>query len=355
MIKYIGSKRLFVPLLVDIASQIRPSGTVIDLFSGTSRVGKGLKQAGFRVLSNDINTYATTLARCYVESDQQDHGDALEAQIAHLNRLPGKAGYFTRTFCEEGRFFQPKNGQRVDAIRDWIEAADLTPETRAILLVSLMEAADRVDSTTGVQMAYLKQWAPRAHKDLVLRVPDLLPRAPSGKGKAHCMDATTAARTLSGHIAYLDPPYNQHKYVGNYHVWETLVRWDAPEAYGVARKRLDCKARKSAFNSKPRIREAMEDVVSHLDVESLVVSFNNEGYLSRSDLVELLSKRGEVVVIERPHKRYVGAQIGVFNPAGDRVGNVSHLKNKEFVFVVCKDPTAVQRRFQTANADAIVD
>ena len=36
-----------------------------------------------------------------------------------------------------------------------------------MLIVSLMEAADRVDSTTGVQMAFLKQWAARSYNDLV--------------------------------------------------------------------------------------------------------------------------------------------------------------------------------------------
>ena len=45
---------------------------------------------------------------------------------------------------------------------------------RPILLTSLMLAADRVDSTTGLQMAYLKQWAPRSHQPLELRVPELL-------------------------------------------------------------------------------------------------------------------------------------------------------------------------------------
>lgn len=59
-------------------------------------------------------------------------------------------------------FFHPKNGERIDAIREAIAAKNLDPELEAILLTSLMEAADRVDFTTGVQMAYLKRWAPRA-------------------------------------------------------------------------------------------------------------------------------------------------------------------------------------------------
>ena len=36
-----------------------------------------------------------------------------------------------------------------------------------------MEAADRVDSTCGIQMAYLKKWAGRSFNDLELRMPSL--------------------------------------------------------------------------------------------------------------------------------------------------------------------------------------
>jgi hypothetical protein len=65
---------------------------------------------------------------------------------------------------------------RADFMRDAIAARALPPELEAIALTSLLEAADRVDSTTGVQMAYLKQWAPRAFNDLELRMPAVLPR-----------------------------------------------------------------------------------------------------------------------------------------------------------------------------------
>ena len=119
-------------------------------------------------------------------------------------------------------------------------------DLKAILLVSLMEAADRVDSTTGVQMAYLKAWAPRAANDLELRLPAILP----GPGEAHELDAEQAAGNWETDVVYLDPPYNQHRYAGNYHIWETLVRWDRPAVYGVACKRVDCRQYSSAFNSR---------------------------------------------------------------------------------------------------------
>lgn len=333
MIKYLGSKRRLLPLIESTVRELTPTGTVIDLFSGTSRVGHALKQSGYRVLANDLNAYAATLARCYVVADD-DVADKAGRIIDELNALPGRPGYFTDTFCEQARFFQPHNGARVDAIRDWIAERDLGDELTAVLLTSLMEAADRVDSTTGVQMAYLKGWAPRSYGDLQLRLPELLPRAAAGKGEAHQLDANEAARVLRGDIAYLDPPYNQHKYVGNYHIWETLVRWDAPATYGVARKRVDCRERKSAYNSRPRIHAAMVDLIEQLDVDHLVVSFSDEGYIDRDEMVELLSTRGEVAVVAQDYRRYVGAQIGVFNPAGDRVGEVSHLTNTEYLFIV---------------------
>ncbi len=333
MIKYIGSKRTLVPTLVGVIGGLSGARSVIDLFSGTSRVGHGLKAAGLRVVANDHNAYAATLARCYVAADAADHADAA-AQLAALSALPGAPGYFTRTFCEESRFFQPHNGARIDAIRTAIDGMSLSEERRAVLLVSLMEAADRVDSTTGVQMAYLKQWAPRASRELTLRMPALLPRAAAGKGEAHQLDALVAAERLSADVAYLDPPYNQHKYLGNYHIWETLIRWDAPDAYGVARKRTDCRDRKSPFNSRRAAADALRRIVETIDARHLVVSFSDEGYIPRPQMEELLSARGEVTVLVNDFRRYVGAQIGIYSPDGEKVGAVSHLRNKEFIYVV---------------------
>lgn len=341
MIKYLGSKRTLLPRLVNIFEALQPR-TVIDLFSGTSRVGHALKCAGFQVLANDHNAYAATLARCYVEADREDYLADAQRLLAELSCLPGRPGYFTETFCEKSRFFKSKNGARVDAIREAIAKKGLHPNLEAILLVALMEAADRVDSTTGVQMAYLKEWAPRAHNDLELRLPAILARARHGKGSAHQLDAQEAALTLSGDAAYLDPPYNQHKYLGNYHIWESLVLWDKPDVYGIACKRTDCRERSSAFNSKQGARAALQFVINNIRVKHLVVSFSNEGYFTRTEMETMLSEHRDVLVLENDFKRYVGAQIGIYNPRGKKVGNVSHLHNKEYIFVASQSPAILR-------------
>ncbi|MBL1218142.1 MAG: DNA methyltransferase [Planctomycetes bacterium] len=334
MIKYLGSKRVLVPAIVQIIRSIPEATSVIDFFSGTSRVGHALKQNGYRVLANDLMTYAHTLATCYVQADLESVDKDARKLIAEYNHLPGDPGYFTDTFCIQSRFFQPKNGARVDAIRESIAARNLEPELEAVLLVSLMEAADRVDSTTGLQMAYLKSWAPRAHNDLQLRMPRVLPRPQNGQCEAHCKEAQAAAASLKADLAYIDPPYNQHSYLGNYHIWETLVRWDKPDFYGIACKRIDCKTRKSDFNSRVRAESAFRDFLERVDCPFLVVSFNNEGYIDRALMEQLLSKHGDVYTVEQDYKRYVGAQIGIYNPKGNMVGTVSHLRNKEYIYVV---------------------
>jgi adenine-specific DNA-methyltransferase len=336
LIKYLGSKRTLVPSIVALAEAVRErtgARTVTDLFTGTTRVAQGLKKAGFHVTANDLASYSEVLAITFVELDGalRASGAATEEKIAHLNGLPGHDGYFTRTFCEESRFFQPFNGRRVDAIRDEIDRIADGRVERAILLTALMLAADKVDSTTGLQMAYLKSWAPRSFNALELKMPVLL----AGAGRALREDANVLAAQLPrADIAYIDPPYNQHSYYSNYHIWETLVRHDAPEAYGVARKRVDCRDVKSEYNAKGRAWGAFEALVRSVQARHLIVSFNDEGYFAFDRIVGLLEEvHGEVVAAPTGFKRYVGAQIGIHDPKGRRVGRVSHLRNTEFLFV----------------------
>ncbi|MFN4073479.1 MAG: DNA adenine methylase [Thermus sp.] len=126
MIKYIGSKRILVPWILKVASLIRrldASYRVADLFSGSSRVAHALKGMGFWVLANDINTYAFVLAKALVEADARTYSrEKVEPLLKTLMSLPPQRGWFTERFCLEARYFQPKNGARIEAIREYIES-----------------------------------------------------------------------------------------------------------------------------------------------------------------------------------------------------------------------------------------
>ncbi|MEC7949134.1 MAG: DNA adenine methylase [Myxococcota bacterium] len=339
MIKYIGSKRLLVPRILEIVEAVPDVASVVDLFSGTSRVSHALKAPGRHVRANDHTAYAHALARCYVQADADRVAEPAAQALAEMVAAPPLANWFTRTYCQDARYLHPDNGVRIAGMRKWIADHEgaLEPDVRAILLVALMEAADRVDSTTGVQMAYLKEWAPRARRAVAPRMPAVL----SGGGEAYCMDAVDAAGRLEGDLAYIDPPYNQHSYVSNYHVWETLVRWDEPDTYGKACKRVDCRTRKSPFNSRRAIRGAFERLVAAARSPWLLVSFSDEAFLSRDALERILSGRGPLLVVEQGHPRYIGARIGIHSPTGVKVGTVSHTRNTERLYLVAPNAQAL--------------
>ena len=109
---------------------------------------------------------------------------------------------------------------------------------------------------------------------------------------------------------------------------------------------MDVRARKSPYNSKRGIHAAMSALIDAVDANALVVSYSNEGYIQHDDMVQILSARGDVFVREIGYPRYVGAQIGVHNSKGERVGATSHLRNTEYLFVVS---TRTNRVFRDPN------
>lgn len=335
MIKYLGSKRLLVPVLGEVATAVG-ARTAVDLFTGTTRVAQELKRRGLHVTANDTATYSAVLSDCFVATDAATLDEValgeLDEAIARLQALPGRRGYVTETFCEQARYFQPANGERIDAVREAIETDHAGSWMYPVLLTSLLLAADRVDSTTGVQMAYLKQWAPRALRPLQLVRPQLL----AGPGTTVLGDAVTTVDQLPPvDLMYLDPPYNQHRYATNYHVWETLVRWDAPEHYGVACKRVDSRdlSLKSAFNVRRAMPEALRSVITRARAGVVVVSCNDETWVGPDQVAGWLGEAGHesVVALGFDAKRYVGAQIGIHDVTGRKVGTPGRLRNVEHV------------------------
>jgi adenine-specific DNA-methyltransferase len=350
VIKYLGSKRTLVPVIGALAAAL-PVRSAVDLFAGTTRVGQELRRRGLAVASNDVTAFSKAFGLAYIAAGTGVDRDRLRRLLAELAALPPLDGYVTETFCRASRYFRPENGMRIDAVRAGIDRLELDPVERGLLLTSLVEAADRVDSTCGVQMAYLKRWAPRASNPLELREPEPI-AGPAGT--VACADANELAAALAGtDLAYIDPPYNQHSYLGNYHVWETLVRGDRPDHYGVACKRSDCRTRKSAYNSRRNAWGALDDLLGRLPTPWIVVSLSDEGFHDPAAVEERLRGRGHVGVLHVDFKRYVGAQIGIHNPAGERVGSVSHLRNTEWILVCGPDRRAVEAAIGSAPPPAV--
>jgi adenine-specific DNA-methyltransferase len=334
-IKYLGSKKLLIPTILDV---VRGDDihTVADLFSGTVRIGYALKQAGYRVISNDLATYSRIAAECYLKADRDKYyEDACRLVEEYNSSSMAVDGWFTQRYAREARFYTPENAMRIEFIRQDIERRELDPILKSVILFSLIEAADSVDSTCGQHMSYLKAYAARALKPLRLRVPELLPQATHGDAEVFQSDANQLVRNIYADAMIIDPPYTSSVDYGAYfHLHETLSLFDNPEVYGVVNKRADCRTKKSNYTSKRKALGEFKDLIDNIKTKKIVVTFSDEAIMTREQIEEILSSRGSVTIIEKDYKRYVGAQIGQFNLNGQRVGEVSHLRNKERIYVV---------------------
>lgn len=339
-IKLIGSKKRLSKQIEDyITTKIGKNLRVIDVMAGAGNVSIALKKGGHLVLANDQRPFAQTILSTYIGLDgDTEQEDGLEEMISALNELPGTRGYFTKTFAEEARYFQVKNAMRIDSIRGAIEMVD-QDALRRYLITSLLLAADRVDSTVGVWMAYLKQPSPRSFNDLKLLPPTLIP----GKGWSSGYDVFDPdfwrdVEAAGGwDVTYIDSPYDGHSYAGNYHVLDTITLNDQPDTYGVAKKRVDVRNNKSPFNSKRNHHDALKRLFQQVPTEHVVVSYSNEGIATVDEVEAMLREHGEVEIMEFKHDRYIGSRIGQHNRKGERIGEPTHIHNTEYLFHLKKD------------------
>jgi adenine-specific DNA-methyltransferase len=97
---------------------------------------------------------------------------------------------------------------------------------------------------------------------------------------------------------------------------------------------VDCRERKSDFNARGRAFAALAALVRAARARLLVVSFSDDGWITRAAMEDLLAERGPVHVLAIDYKRYVGAQIGIHNRQGKKVGTVGRLRNQEYIYIV---------------------
>ena len=107
------------------------------------------------------------------------------------------------------------------------------------------------------------------------------------------------------------------------------------------------------FNRRRAMPDALRACIEGVDAAVTVVSYNDESWVALDELAEMCRARGAVEVLAYDSKRYVGAQIGIHNPSGVRVGTVSRLRNQEYL-VVCGDAELVGRaRVAAASAASV--
>lgn len=304
---YIGSKYSLMEFLKNTIGNVTgyQSGEghiFADLFAGTGVVGSAYKEMGYYVISNDIQYYSYALNKHLIENIPVLDGSPLD----YLNSLNGIEGFVYNNYCAGGserNYFTDSNGQKCDAIRTRLEdmrGKDIDDSVYFYFLASLINSIDKYANTASVYGAFLKHIKKSAQKDFKL---ELLPVISGNKGEAHNRNINDIVKEKSGDILYLDPPYNERQYCANYHVLETIARYDNPVLNGKTGLR-DYTDQKSLFCSKKTVDTAFDDLISNANFKYIFLSYNNEGLMSLETIKAIMSKYGKYTCYTQDYRRF---------------------------------------------------
>ncbi len=328
--RYIGNKENLLPQIYEIFQQKKIQGkSFFDVFSGTSNVGKYFKQSDYQVYSSDLMYLSYILQKAYIWNNEDCHFEKLltklnfkstklfcsplEIVVEYLNQIEPKEGFIYQNYTPEPTqhlekprmYFSSENGKIIDAIRlkieQWKNEDLLTENEYFILLACLIETVPFYSNIAGVFAAFHKKWDARAIKKMELRTISLLKN--NHQNFVFNENSIDLVSQVKADIYYLDPPYNQRQYTPNYHLLETIAKYDNPTIKGVSGMR-DYSEQKSGFcNAKTALQE-LEKIAKLGNYKYLVLSYNSEGIMQSNDIIKTLAKYGSIELVEFDYLRF---------------------------------------------------
>lgn len=372
-IKYTGSKREIIPMLLEL---VKPLGikTFFDGFSGTTRVSQAFKQSGYQVIANDISDWSKVFGYCYLLNNKPHK--YYQEIINHLNSIKGKKGWFTEHYSGDAnggdaigkdgkkKIWQVHNTMKLDAIRDEIDKISKDEVEKSVLLTSLILAMDKVDSSVGHQVSYLKRWAPRAYKMMKMEVPQLI--IDNNKHFVFQNDIFEVLDSVKPDLAYYDPPYGSSnelmppsrvRYASYYHIWKTICLNDKPRVGGAANRREDVSDLISGSifeefrkndEGKFIVIDALQKLINSTKAKYIVLSYNNNGRATLDGILEILKGlKTNCSVFEMDYRKNV---MSTMKWTHEWLTDQSVIQNKEFLFFIDNTPNrSYEIKFEKLN------
>ncbi len=305
---YIGSKHKLSSFLkdaiIDTVGSDLSNLVFCDLFAGTGSVGRTFKPIVKQVIANDVEFYSYVLNRNYIGNHQSFIYDK---HLNYLNNLKESEGFIFHNYCEngdEGRlYFSAENGKKIDAIRQqieiWKNTSEITEDEYYFLLASLIESADKVANTASVYGAYLKKIKKSAQKEMILK-PALF-TLNSNKHEVFNTDSNTLIKKIKGDILYLDPPYNERQYGSNYHLLNTIAKYDLFEPQGKTGLRTYYR---SSYCKKNDVKNSFEELIKNANFKYIFLSYNNEGLMAEEEVQRMMSFYGKYSLKTTNYQRF---------------------------------------------------
>ena len=307
--RYLGNKYKLLPFITSVvAENCKGVNSVADIFAGTGAVASAFTDK--KLITND-NLYSNYICHLAWFSPQPYLQKKIEQLILYYNNLVAKDdNYMSDNFADT--FYSRADCRKIGFIREDIEtrlaAGEINEHERALLITSLLYAADKIANTCGHYDAFRK--GIEFEKSLELSVP--MPSQDLNKDNScYNVDTNDLVKCISADLVYIDPPYNSRQYCDAYHLLENIARWEKPQVTGVARK-MDRSSLKSDYctNKAPKV---FEELIKNIDAKYMLLSYNNmaqkgngrsNAKIDDTDIMRVLSAKGEVKVFTQDYKPF---------------------------------------------------
>jgi len=305
---YIGSKHKLSGFIKDsvysVVGKDLSDKVFCDIFAGTGIVGRNFKTEVKQIISNDLEYYSFVLNKNYIGNH---HPFEYQNLIEELNTLEGINGFVFEEYSENGKaqrlYFSEANGKKTDAVRkkieEWKQSEKINDNQYYFLLASLIESADKVANTASVYGAFLKHIKKSAQKELIIE-PALF-AINDNEHQVFNKDSNDLIKNIEGDILYLDPPYNARQYGANYHLLNTIAKYDNFIPKGKTGLR---NYNKSNYCGKNSVKSSFESLIKNADFKYIFLSYNNEGLMPENDIRQILSKYGKYDVFTTDYTRF---------------------------------------------------
>ncbi len=323
VITYIGNKRQLLNPISDALKSVQAetrtdSLHLFDGFAGSGIVSRLFKAYAQRVVANDLEPYARVVANCFLANRSHVDLETMGGIVEEANRqVDGGTletpGFIERMYAPEDDssirlgervFYTRENARRLDWFRQFI--GQQHPGLHDLLLGPLLSSASVHANTAGVFKGFYKDKdtgigkfggsgadaLTRIKGQIKLQTPEL--SRFETDVEIYQEDVNKLISDIGGFdLAYFDPPYNQHPYGSNYFMLNLLVDYDEPDDVSAV-SGIPTGWNRSLYNKKRYAFDQLTDVVSRVDARYVLLSFNDDGFVTMDQLRRFLGKVGHV-------------------------------------------------------------